>query len=323
MWQTVCAITGNESRRRKAICEDLLDEAYQNLTCGRIEEGVDRLVLGLQRLWLESNPEQRKATASACLAHPVRRLLHEDPFTFRAFSKPRGYAGDALLLDYIYGVYDQPSASQAPSPVGRRLFDHHIAYGPSPKAVRARRQILAELVDATDARVERPRILSVAAGHLREAGLSVAVREGRVAEFVALDQDEDSLAVVERCYARFGVRSVRASVRQLLAGKPRLGLFDCAYSAGLYDYLQHKTAQHLTRRMFGMLRPGGRLLVANFLPGIRDVGYMESFMDWRLIYRSAEELRDVAGTIDPAQIAEARFFTEENQNIGFLLLTRK
>jgi hypothetical protein len=35
-----------------------------------------------------------------------------------------------------------------------------------------------------------------------------------------------------------------------------------------------------------MLKPGGRLLVANFLHDLPNVGYMESFMGWPLIYRS-------------------------------------
>jgi len=29
--------------------------------------------------------------------------VHADPLTYRAFSKPRGYAGDAVMMDHIYG----------------------------------------------------------------------------------------------------------------------------------------------------------------------------------------------------------------------------
>ena len=32
--------------------------------------------------------------------HPVAHLLHQDPFSRRGFCKPRGYAGDAKLLDF-------------------------------------------------------------------------------------------------------------------------------------------------------------------------------------------------------------------------------
>jgi len=33
-----------------------------------------------------------------CVEHPIRELIHEDPFTRRAFEKPRGYDGDTELL---------------------------------------------------------------------------------------------------------------------------------------------------------------------------------------------------------------------------------
>ena len=36
--------------------------------------------------------------------HEVFKLLQQDPNTRRAFDKPRGYAGDAVMLDYYYTV---------------------------------------------------------------------------------------------------------------------------------------------------------------------------------------------------------------------------
>ena len=75
--------------------------------------------------------------------------------------------------------------------------------------------------------------------------------------------------------------------------------------------------------MFQTLRPGGRLLVANFMPGIPDIGYMESYMDWKLVYRTRHELVDVSANIPQAKIREIRIFAEENQNIIFLQLTKQ
>ncbi len=71
------------------------------------------------------------------------------------------------------------------------------------------------------------------------------------------------------------------------------------------------------------MRPGGNLLLANFVPDIRDVGYMETYMDWKLIYRTADEMQDVVKAVPTAEMQEMNLFMEENQNIVFLQLTRR
>jgi extracellular factor (EF) 3-hydroxypalmitic acid methyl ester biosynthesis protein len=72
-----------------------------------------------------------------------------------------------------------------------------------------------------------------------------------------------------------------------------------------------------------MLNPGGRLLIANFLPNISSAGYMEAFMDWWLIYRTEAELLRLAETLPGEQVETTDLFVEENKNIAFLEVTRK
>jgi SAM-dependent methyltransferase len=148
------------------------------------------------------------------------------------------------------------------------------------------------------------------------------VKRRRLGRFVALDSDAHSLQEVTRCYGRFGVETVHASVRRLLTNQLELGEFDLVYSTGLFDYLRQPLGQRLVGNLFRMLRPGGRLLVANFLPGIRDIGYMEVYMDWQLIYRTRQEMVDLTAEIAEADIHDIRLYTEENQNIIFLEITR-
>jgi hypothetical protein len=90
------------------------------------------------------------------------------------------------------------------------------------------------------------------------------------------------------------------------------------YAAGLYDYLSQSFATRLTKVMFDMLRSGGKLLVANFVPNHAEVGYMETFMQWHLIYRTEHKLAALADEIPPSEIAFKRTFLEENGNILFL-----
>ena len=92
---------------------------------------------------------------------------------------------------------------------------------------------------------------------------------------------------------------------------------------GMYDYLQHAAGQRLTWILFRMLRPRGRLVLANFLPGILGIGYMETFMDWKLVYRTRRELLDLSMNIPQREIRDIKIFAEENQNILFLEITKR
>jgi hypothetical protein len=298
----------------------MLDHVRGLLSAGRVDEGMAELIPALQAQRLELGDRAWAEFAHLCLEHPLRQLLHEDPFTYRAFSKPRGYAGDAPLLDYIYGQeegWQEPEASE----MGKSIFAWTTCSSAC-EAVRARRGFVADLVDRIADEVPHPHILSIAAGHLREALLSAAVKRRKVGRYVALDSDQDSLTEVEHTCGPFGVEPVEASIRQLLTHRVDLGHFDFVYATGLFDYLPLAAAQRLTWEMFQMLRPRGQLLVGNFLPGIPDVGYMESFMDWKLIYRNRSDMIQLADQIPQAAIRDIRIVAEENQNIIFLQVTK-
>jgi hypothetical protein len=310
-----------------AILEDLFDDrllnlVYEKLAEGKIQEGMDDLLSGLRTCRQNSSDQEWAEFVSMSLHHPIKDLLHQDPFTQRAFAKPRGYAGDAVLIDFIYGREEHWPLPEGTTDLGRRIFDYTSA-SPAPEGVRARREYIANSLDRLVEELDRPHVLSIAAGHLRESILSSAVRRRKLGRLVALDSDAESLDEVDRSYARYGVEVVPATIRQLLSQKAQLGDFDLVYSTGLFDYLQQGTAQRLTTVMFDLLRPRGRLLVANFLPGIRDIGYMESFMDWKLVYRSRREMLEVSADIPQAEIRDIRIFTEENQNIIFLQITKR
>lgn len=140
---------------------------------------------------------------------------------------------------------------------------------------------------------------------------------------MAIDQDKESLAVVEREMSTLGVETLAASVRDVLKGQVALTGFDLVYATGLYDYLTEPVAQRLCEILFGMLNPGGRFLIANFLPNIPNAGYMEPYMDWWLIYRTEAELLRLAQTLPDEQVERVNLFVEENKNIAFLEVERR
>src|SRR5690606_9197406 len=102
------------------------------------------------------------------LRHPLKELLHEDPFTRRAFTKPRGYAGDAPLLDFIYGREEHWPVPEGTTPRGRMIFEY-TTMAPASAGSRARRGFVADKIDELAVQVDQPHLLSIACGHLREA----------------------------------------------------------------------------------------------------------------------------------------------------------
>jgi len=121
--------------------------------------------------------------------HPVAEYFLQDPFTRWSFEKPRGYSGDAQLLDFIYGHKSVDADVTGSTELGRALYDY-TKDASSSVAVRERRDLLTKYVDEiAAAHGADTEILTVAAGHLREADRSTALREGRIKRWVALDQD--------------------------------------------------------------------------------------------------------------------------------------
>lgn len=299
--------------------DELLDGAAALLAEGRVPDGMNRLAEGLGELRGTLPEDEWERLCRSALDHPIARALWQDPFTLHSFRKPRGYAGDAQLLDYIYNIADPPPGT---TPLGGEVF-HYMMGCLGARSVRSRAQILARIIDETAAAVSAPRILSVACGHLREAGHSAAVREGRVGEFVALDQDPESLAEVTRSVGPYGIRTVQNSVRTLLTERTDFRDFHLVYAAGLYDYLSERVAARLTRVLFDMVAPGGRVVVANFAAPLPESGYMESFMGWKLIYRGSEEMNMLSSEVPSGHWKSHRLFWDEHESVLFLDMVKR
>ena len=299
----------------------LMDEAKSILLSGDIPKGIDRVILGMRTIKQNFNSDLwEEFSRKTVLKHSLIDIIHQCPFTYHSFSKPRGYAGDAELLDFIYG---KNQLSNRLTPMGRKIFEYFVTT-PAPESVRARRDLLAEIIDRLASSVANHplQILSVACGHLREAHLSEAVQAKQINRFFALDKDPLSLELIDRELGNYPIQTIQSSVTALLRKKLTFENLDLVYAAGLYDYLSQSFATRLTRVMFDMLRSGGKLIVANFVPNHREVGYMETFMQWYLIYRSETDLDAVASEISASEIASQRTFLEKNGNIRFLELVR-
>ena len=183
----------------KAELAIVLGLAQQQFEKGSDPAGIiHRLFAQLHDLRGKLDPNVWHALLPIAQNHPVSEFFHQDPFTRWSFEKPRGYSGDAHLLDFIYGDPSVDEEVAGASPLGKALYGC-LRQASASVAVRERRDLLTQHVDEiAAARGPETEILTIAAGHLREANRSIALQEGRIKRWVALDQDPLSVGSIVR-----------------------------------------------------------------------------------------------------------------------------
>ncbi len=298
----------------------ILGDSQQLVQKGYGVEAITALCLGLSRLGQSlSAAEFDNQVVPLCRSHPLFAMVQQDPYSRRAYDKPRGYAGDAVMLDYIYDGTVPTETSE----VGKTILAGTTRTS-NGLSVLDRRQRVADLVDRICQNVNRPRIASLAAGHLREADLAQCLKGGadRLGQWLAIDQDADSLQRIHQHWDRPEITTIRGSVTDLIRGKWTLGQLDGFYSAGLLDYLSDRLAKRTVATMFSHLKSNGELLVCNFTPHSQGRYFMQAFMDWNLVYRDAHEMMQLVDEIPGNEIAHASTYTDDSQNIVYLHLSR-
>lgn len=311
------AADSDELRESTAQLALILDLASQAFARGRpAAQTVHRLAGRLHELRRKVAPAVWQKLVPLAQQHRVAEYLIQDPFTRWSVEKPRGYSGDAGLLDiyYKHPIADDIVASS--SLLGRQIYAY-TSEAASSVAGRERRDILARTVDETAGRAENAEVLAIACGHLREAERSDALAKRTLQRWIGLDQDPVSVATVNRDFAGTAVEARHGSVRGILRRAYALGTFDLVYASGLYDYLPRAIGVRLLQRAMELVKPGGEFLFANFSDEITTDGYMETFMDWPLILRSDSDMRDIINAALGGSSFEAQVYYGSNRNIVY------
>jgi len=170
-----------------------LDQFAQELEIPALGAHGIRNVMGKCIRYLDEEraayPDRWDTVARACREHRLHSLFLEDPYTNRAFCKPRGYAGDAVMLDFVYGHRDVRDAIVASSDIGRSILAYTGGGSPPARAVRWRRARAAQEIEALASKPGTARVLAFACGHLREVELLHLEIRRRI-QITAADMDE-------------------------------------------------------------------------------------------------------------------------------------
>ena len=283
-----------------------LRTAQQQFEAGNDAGDVTAFLVGeLHKMRTRLMPAVWRQLIPIAQDHPINEFLQQDPFTAWSVEKPRGYSGDAQLLDFVYGHPSVADMVDRATPFGRAVYGF-TGNAPTAVAARERCDLLAKHVDAiAGSRGADTEILTIASGHLREGDLSAALSERRIKRWIAVDQDPLSVGSVMRDFTGTSVSAINGSVKGILGGSYDLGQFDFVYAAGLYDYLPRSVAVRLARRCMRMLKPNGVFLFANYHEDLSDEAYMETFMNWTLILRSEDEMWDIINASVDSETVDA------------------
>ncbi len=219
-------------------------------------------------------------------------------FAERAYYKPKGYAGDFLMMEMIY--------KNEPAGDGKLglLVDTWCLNTPASRAVRGRRSLLAQELKrrvVKDFHSNEPvRILNLACGPSREFFdfLKEYPLQDRV-EATLMDADVEALHYTNTTVNTFPhgakIRYLNENAVRWALGRTRQRLApqDIIYSAGLTDYLDRRLFTALIRRCYEQLKPGGCLIIGNFSPSNPNRAVMDHILQWKLIYRTEKDLRDI------------------------------
>jgi len=289
-----------------------------------------------------------------------RVLCDEAPFYRRIIEKPEGYAGDAELMRIIYRnlfeghtpfgmfVHKQATAcltgqalrnrreflrgriQQVKQKGGGRIMS--LAAGPAMEIqdvlvedhsnntlhfhafdhdINTIRSVCRQCVD--------PRLSYVLgnAFHLIKGNYTVAIPRKTFLNY---------------CNPRNDFKGIRKALMPVKYRMMRLKRndYDLIYSAGLYDYIKTfpddptKGTIALTKHAFELLQPAGALVVGNFSSDTpTDIRFMLDYVcEWKLIYRTKEEMFDFARGIPSRQIKNIEVL-QEPLGINYFLKIEK
>ncbi|MGL4636184.1 MAG: hypothetical protein ACRCWF_09405 [Beijerinckiaceae bacterium] len=299
-----------------------------------------------------NDPAEWAEAASQLRAHPVHReYLMQSDFIAQALRKPYGYAGDKDLMLMIYRNEDRGISPYA------ELKNHVYQSLPAAEAVRQRvdgmERHLRSLPDGA-------RVLCLACGPGWEIQQLAQENNLRI-QIDLLDHDRQTLNYTMNKLAVPGVNHILCNAFDIIKGQTSFEKlnhekhsshfrdafrlkpdeYDLIYTTGLYDYIASfpmnpsRGATGLTTRLFSFLKPSGRLYVGNFLkPGganphqIPHQFMMEAYSDWKLIYRTLEDIQGFAAGL-PAESYRSVLFDETIERaagpesvIGFIELQK-
>jgi len=203
----------------------------------------------------------------------------------RTREKPLGYAGDYLLIDWIYTKQTAPS--------GRgKLFDLLFHDYEAARSVRNRKQyFVKKCIELSHQKNSRVDILDLGCGPCRDVLETFQTSEnGENLYFHCIDNEPKAIEYAKKLLSHTKVQNnIRLECANVFSVKTS-HKYDLIWSAGLFDYLNDRLASLLLKKAWRYLKDKGEIIFGNFSPKNPTRKGMELVGKWYLIHRTANDL---------------------------------
>jgi len=342
-YRQVCSDIVHLIRRYK----DVLDRAEKrfrqegNLGLESLERLADRCEASFRAEWNELRVKANhllfpvvadRKIMSAVKRYTMTTVAPEfmvSPGWKRANNKPLGYPGDYVVMNYLYAQDHRGDT------VFARMLHKIGVEVPVGACVPPRMRMLVDAIREATGREPADgmevRVASLGCGPAREVEEYLTEnRPPRPVRFTLIDQDDRALSYAyKRVFPKArqypdlaSATCYYASFGQILKDDQLLKEFpgqDLIYTAGIFDYIRLGAAQALLKRLYDRLAPGGCLIVGNMKAPSDGFWELEFIMDWTILYRTRDEVLQMAELVTDAEIE----LLEDPTGYTYLMYVRK
>lgn len=312
----------------------------------------------LGELTSDLSPEEKSEYINYIASTQYHKIGQEAPFYWRIINKPEGYAGDAEMMNIIYR-----NQFEGDTPFG--MFLHKQAVDSKAcEAVRNRRTFLREQIEnvgggrilsiAAGPAMEMRDILvkvqneNTYTFHAFDHDIKTVRKVTKecqdprlkylVGNALRVMKGNYDIAIprkgmIDYCDPRKDTKGIGLLLFPFKYSRDTLKRedYDLVYTAGLYDYIKtfpddpNKGTIALSRNLFGLVKPGGSLVIGNFSQNNpRDLRFpMEFIYNWQLYHRNEQEMNIFAQGIPQNQINGMQLIAEPTKINYFLKIDKK
>lgn len=308
----------DEAEKRGVNLENLVQLFYKPL-----EEDQEKFLVEIDHL-ANNFTDEEHIIHKDFLRDQLAGLFWEAPLHQRALLKPLGYAGDYEMIRMLHdsNPFQGPSSYfKIMNALGCRCISGRATVARVPYLIKK----FLELE-----KYKRFSVLDIACGPSIEIQEWIKKNPYSDAEFYLVDQDPEAISFSQKAIqdikrengSTLPVSFHSLPIKDLLTSNltqewPR---FDLIYSAGLFDYFDDTIFCAALLGLWPLVAEGGSLLVGNLSPSDYSKTAKWYLDDWPLIYRTEENLRNIASIIPDPKIVSIE--TEET-GINFFLNLKK